>query len=151
MVKTPLYEAKVDPDIYFFGFDLTEEDARGGDRRAARRRPGLVLRASRSARASRASASTSSRDGALNVWNDLAWPDVAARTAPSRAGDVADRHRWPSRPTRGRRRRCRSGRRTGAHLARATMTPSDVAYILYQAPVLVAVHAAEMLKPGATT
>ena len=39
--KTPLYEAKVDPDIYFFGFDLTAEEARGGTRRAAdRRRPG---------------------------------------------------------------------------------------------------------------
>ena len=27
---TPLYEAKVDPDIYFFGFDLTVEKAKGG-------------------------------------------------------------------------------------------------------------------------
>ena len=25
--STPLYEAKVDPDIYFFGFDLTAEEA----------------------------------------------------------------------------------------------------------------------------
>ena len=30
LVKTPLYEAKVDPDIYFFGFDLTAEKAKGG-------------------------------------------------------------------------------------------------------------------------
>ena len=29
-VLTPLYEAKVDPDIYFFGFDLTAENAKGG-------------------------------------------------------------------------------------------------------------------------
>ena len=29
-VLTPLYEAKVDPDIYFFGFDLTVEKAKGG-------------------------------------------------------------------------------------------------------------------------
>ena len=29
-VRTPLYEAKVDPDIYFFGFDLTADEAKGG-------------------------------------------------------------------------------------------------------------------------
>jgi hypothetical protein len=28
-VKTPLFEAKVEPDIYFFGFDLDDEEARG--------------------------------------------------------------------------------------------------------------------------
>ena len=30
IVRTPLYEAKVDPDIYFFGFDLTIAEAKGG-------------------------------------------------------------------------------------------------------------------------
>ena len=29
-MRTPLYEAKVDPDIYFFGFDLDADEARGG-------------------------------------------------------------------------------------------------------------------------
>jgi hypothetical protein len=28
-IKTPLFEAKVFPDIYFFGFDLDDEEARG--------------------------------------------------------------------------------------------------------------------------
>jgi len=28
-IKTPLFEAKVEPDIYFFGFDLDDEEARG--------------------------------------------------------------------------------------------------------------------------
>ena len=27
-IKTPLFEAKVEPDIYFFGFDLDDEEAR---------------------------------------------------------------------------------------------------------------------------
>ena len=31
-VRTPLYEAKVDPDIYFFGFDLTVEARRAAGR-----------------------------------------------------------------------------------------------------------------------
>ncbi len=43
-VLTPLYEAKVDPDIYFFGFDLTVEDAKGGDGSHPDDDPGLVLR-----------------------------------------------------------------------------------------------------------
>ena len=43
-VLTPLFEARIDPDIYFLGFDLTAENARGRLRRAPRRRPGLVLR-----------------------------------------------------------------------------------------------------------
>jgi len=29
IIKTPLFEAKVEPDIYFFGFDLDDEEARG--------------------------------------------------------------------------------------------------------------------------
>jgi hypothetical protein len=30
-IKTPLFEAKVDPDIYFFGFDLDAATAKGGE------------------------------------------------------------------------------------------------------------------------
>ena len=37
----PLYEARVEPDIYFFGFDLTAEKARGDD--TVDDKPGLVL------------------------------------------------------------------------------------------------------------
>ncbi len=44
LVKTPLYEAKVDPDIYFFGFDLTAENAKGGQHRRRRGGSRLVLR-----------------------------------------------------------------------------------------------------------
>ena len=29
IVKTPLYSAKIDPDIYFFGFDLKSAEAKG--------------------------------------------------------------------------------------------------------------------------
>ena len=45
-VKTPLYDAAVAPDIYFFGFDLTADEVLNGGRpeAAGRRRPGLVLR-----------------------------------------------------------------------------------------------------------
>ena len=29
-LRTPLYQAKIEPDVYFFGFDLTVPAARGG-------------------------------------------------------------------------------------------------------------------------
>ena len=58
IVKTPLYEAKVEPDIYFFGFDLTAERRKAAS--CHRVRPKKIpagSSSSRSGRASRASAS----------------------------------------------------------------------------------------------
>ena len=43
-VRSPLYEAKAEPDIYFFGFDLTIAEAKGGTGEHSDRRPRLVLR-----------------------------------------------------------------------------------------------------------
>ncbi len=50
IVRTPLYEAKVDPDIYFFGFDLTIAEAEGGTGSNPDRRSRLVLRDQATAR-----------------------------------------------------------------------------------------------------
>jgi hypothetical protein len=143
VVKTPLYEAKVDPDIYFFGFDLTTLEAKGDSgehehdnagwffvikERPGEPRFGLDIK----------------RDGALLQWNDLAWPDVLpgggaflnvgagspAFTLPAPAGadeTLAQRNedvqvQWNE-----------------------TSNAAELAYILYQVPVLIGVHAAEML------
>ena len=43
-VCTPLYEAKVDPDIYFFGFDLRSKAPRAAPAQNPDDDPGLVLR-----------------------------------------------------------------------------------------------------------
>ena len=73
-------------------------------RRATRRRPGLVLRASRSARASRGSASTSTARARSETVNDLAWDDArrggaegafVAATAPRHDHARAARPRRP--------------------------------------------------------
>ena len=150
-VKTPLYEAKVDPDIYFFGFDLTEEDAKGGTGEPGDEEPGWFFVIKERPGEPRFGFD-SSRDGQLNVWNDLAWPDVAdpeqrhlvLATSPSHSlvepTDPAVTEKVPQ---------WEDDR--ALTWSPATMNASDVAYIAYQAPVLVAVHAAEMLKPGATT
>jgi hypothetical protein len=149
-VKTPLYEAKVDPDIYFFGFDLTPQEARGGTGELPTDEAGWFFVIKERPGEPRFGFDVD-RTGDLNVWNDLAWADVL--TAPT------DRH-------------VGMGAAAPAHVlveptdpsvqekvvqwqddralswAPATMNASDVAYIAYQAPVLVAVHAAEMLRTG---
>ena len=149
LVKTPLFEAKVDPDISFLGFDITAQDAKGDDpsdvddpdpgyfvvikEREGDPRFGLDI----------------SRDNGLNVWNDLAWPDVLGDgdngflqiqpgtetlTLTDPAGDplLAEKVeqfgedqvlRW-----------------------HAGTNSAELAYILYQVPVLVAIHASEMLR-----
>jgi hypothetical protein len=80
----------------------------------------------------------------MEVWNDLAWPDVlpagdllsvgattpsfslSTPTEPEKATQHADDVQISWGPN---------------------MTAADAAYVMYQAPVLVAVHAAEMLIP----
>jgi hypothetical protein len=151
LIKTPLYEAKVDPDIYFFGFDLTAETAKGGTvlpgeteedpgwffvikERPGEPRFGLDL-------------PKASPQATVNTWNDLAWSDVMTpfeegaslrvgqrsvtltspgATSPAKTQyDEDQRFRW-----------------------QAATHSAELAYILYQVPVLMAVHAAEMLPKG---
>jgi hypothetical protein len=153
MVKTPLYDAAVAPDIYFFGFDITAEKARNEvdadlpndegpgwffviKERPGEPRFGLDIR----------------RDPAVvapatfQTWNDLAWSDVgAAEGASLRVG--GGREIALSDP---------GGNATDSPLKkqyeedarfrwRAATHSAELAYILYQVPVLMATHAAEML------
>ena len=144
----PLFDAKVEPEIYFFGFGLTEEEVRGGTdpsqdagwffvikERPGDPRFGLDIE----------------REGDLEVWNDLAWPDVLPAAAdgaphylrldagtptltltpPDPTGDKADQHAEDSVLT-----------------WNGQLDAAEVAYVLFQAPVLVAVHAREMLQDG---
>ncbi len=151
-VKTPLYQAQVSPDIYFFGFDLTALEARGGSgtepgdqdkagwffvikERPGEPRFGLDI-------------DHSGAPNVWNLWNDLAWEDVQPAppgsfleinrsftlTAPNPGADAEG----PARLTQHNEDRdIRWDIDTNA---------ADLAYILYQVPVLVAVHAAEMLS-----
>ena len=75
-----MYEAKVDPDIYFFGFDLTEEDARGDDPTTPDPDPGWFF-VIRERPGEPRFGFDIDRTGGLNVWNDLAWDDVAPSPA----------------------------------------------------------------------
>jgi hypothetical protein len=143
-VRLPLYDAKVEPDIYLFGFDLTDEAVRGGDGTHPDDDPGWFFVIKERPGDPRFGLDIE-RDSALRVWNDLSWPDVLTPAAgpefirldaqtPTLTltqpadPDLADQYAEDRQLTWGRQ-----------------INAADLAYILYQAPVLVAVHAREML------
>jgi hypothetical protein len=147
LLKTPLYQAKIEPDIYFLGFDLTVDEARGGDGVTdfdpgwffvIRERPGEP-------RFGLDVASTPAPP--LVVWNDLSWnrgspSPIGGPILPLSTGtsftlainpptDSARHAQWSE----------------DKHVDWGpNATSADIAYILYQAPAMVAVHAAEMLS-----
>jgi hypothetical protein len=147
-IKTPLFEAKVDPDIYFFGFDLDDEEARGElnpvnttqnsgwffviKERPGEPRFGLDIEKAKNA---------ANEEKIIN-WNNLSWKDIGTAdganitlntTVNFDAYNLNDdqentvneddvQAKW-----------------------RPETNAAELAYILYQVPVLVGVHASRML------
>lgn len=126
--KYPLYSAQVKPDIFFIGFDLTVEEARGLDEddagwffvlkeRVGEPRFGLDIHAT-----------------SLNSWDDFNWEAIESdltdggyieltnNTSKFQPTENPDNVQWHQQSN-----------------------AADLAHILYQDPVLVAVHAEEML------
>lgn len=143
-VLTPLYEARVRPDIFLFGFDLTALDARGDD--TVDDKPGWFFRIEEVPGDARFGFDTS-RDGDINVYNDLTWDDVVPGVIDGdtvtvagiptitlvepTAPEVQEKHeQWESD------RQVPFG---------AGASAAEIAYVALQAPVLMAVHAAELL------
>jgi hypothetical protein len=144
-VRTPLYEARIDPDIAFFGFDLTAKEAKGEPPEApddpgwffvVKERPGEPR-----------FGFDIERSGALEVWNDLAWSDVLPTGKFVGVGATTSALTLDT-PT--------DAEKAAQHADDVqvswgpAMTAADVAYVTYQGPVLVGVHAAEMLTPRAS-
>ena len=146
-VRTPLYEAKVDPDIYFFGFDLSVDEAKGESGEHPTDDPGWFFVIKERPGEPRFGLDIDKADK-LNTWNDLSWPEVLP--------DLSKKYLeiTNATPT------LNLLTPTGPEAAEKTeqfnddknvrwdknMTAADLAYILFQAPVLVAVHASEMLR-----
>ncbi|WAZ26457.1 hypothetical protein STRCI_008036 [Streptomyces cinnabarinus] len=146
-VLTPLYEAKVDPDIYFFGFDLTVDEAKGEDGLDPEDDPGWFFVIKERPGEPRFGLDEDLQEP-VQVWNDLSWPKI--NVADGRCIDIAaapatlavtspgtDDEKFPQ-------------FEDDAHVqwSRAGMTSAELAYVLFQAPVLVAFHASEMLPGG---
>ena len=150
-VKTPLYEAQVEPDIYFFGFDLTIEEARGGivEEPDDEPNPGWFFIIKERPGEPRFGLDVDAGEQ-INVWNDLAWSHIIP-------GDPTDQYITISDSTEAINLTDPSADPELAekviqynedrHLTwHKDMNAAELAYILYQVPVLVAVHASEMLS-----
>lgn len=150
-VKTPLYEAKVDPDIYFFGFDLTAEKARGGTGENPNDDPGWFFVLKERPGEPRFGLDTNKSDTDLNVWNDLSWEHVLPG-APAGAyiqinNAMTEFSVTPPTLPEEQEKVEQHNDDKDVHWNKAASS-ADIAYVLYQSPVLMAIHAAEMLpKP----
>jgi hypothetical protein len=147
-IKTPLFEAKVEPDVYFFGFDLDDEEARGtlnptstsddpGWFFVIKERPGEPRFGFDIEKAK----NENGVERRIN-WNNLSWPDIGTadgncieldRTITLQPYDATLDQENKANPDD----------------VQAQWDPStnsaELAYILYQVPVLVGVHASRML------
>ncbi len=147
-IRTPLFEARIAPDIFFFGFDLDPKVARGGTGKPGDEEPGWFFVVKQ-----RPGEPTFGLDldqaTTLNVWNDLSWPDVqpgdigsfieikpsiGPLVQPTKAADAEKIEQYAD------------DKNVAWH--GADMTSAELAYVFFQAPVMVAMHASLMLGPG---
>lgn len=153
LIKTPLFEAKVEPDIYFFGFDLDDEEARGTlnptstgnnsgwffviKERPGEPRFGLDIEKTK----------TENGDVRLINWNNFSWEHTGTEAGRcielnSAASFTTANFNVPDPNV---------DQENVEHPddIQAGWTPdsdaAELAYILYQVPVLVGVHASRML------
>lgn len=154
LVRTPIFDAKLEPDVYFFGFDLSLDEARGGTgpddlgwffiikERPGDPRFGLNVE----------------RDTNLGLWNDLAWPDVLpAGAGAGLAGPDGEHATYiplnattptPSLPTVPPVDADQAAQYGEDHQLAwdGQISSADVAYILFRAPVLVAIHVSKLVN-----
>jgi len=145
-MRFPLYEAQVKPDIYFFGFDLSVKAAKG-ETEEDPDDPGWFFVLKERPGEPRFGLDTDKQTD-LNVWNDLSWQDVQ----PGAAGTFIEINnatptltlKPPTLPDEVEKQE-QYGDDKNLSWSK-DMSAADVAYILFQAPVLVGIHASEMLR-----
>jgi hypothetical protein len=153
IVKTPLYSAKIEPDIYFFGFDLKSAEAKGedGSHPGDEDHPGWFFVIKERPGEPRFGLDIGGPSAVRHTWSDLAWEDVtpavaegaflqiAATTAPialTKPTDTSQAEFDEELEQHGEDQQI---------LWRKEADAADLAYVLYQVPVMVAVHGHEML------
>lgn len=149
-VRTPLYEAKVDPDIFFFGFDLTDVEVKGGTGASPGDDPGWFFVIKERPGEPRFGFDIGAADPTrIHVWNDLGWDNVQPGAAGSYVVIDTTMNAFEVKPPT----LPEDDEKEEQHQDDVAikwnkdMNAADVAYVLYQAPALVAVHGAEMLRP----
>lgn len=151
-VKTPLYEAKVDPDIYFFGFDLTAEEVHGGTGENSDDDPGWFFVIKERPGEPRFGFDIEPADpigSKIYVWNDLAWEHVGPGIQAGdhiQVGDSAQNLAISLTPPTGEQSEKEPQWNDDKKVSwNSNSCSADLSYIAYQAPMMVAIHAAEML------
>jgi hypothetical protein len=145
-ILTPLYEAKVEPDIYFFGFDLTVTQARGGTGENPNDDPGWFFVIKERPGEPRFGLDAD-ESVPIQVWNDLSWP----RIQPQAPGAHIEISSSPAsiavaNPGSADEKYPQFLDDQAIQWNRDTMSSAELAYVMFQAPVLVGVHAREMLR-----
>lgn len=141
-LKTPLFEAKIDPDIYFFGFDLDDEEARGTkDPQSTSDDPGWFFVLKERPGEPRFGLDVDKADRIIN-WNNLSWKDIETQDGKcielnnsisfTTYSESIDQENQPNPDD------IQAGWNPNTNSA-------ELAYILYQVPVMVAIHASKML------
>jgi hypothetical protein len=148
-VRTPLYEAKIDPDIYFFGFDLKAEEARGGTGEPGKEETGWFFVLKERPGEPRFGLDIN-KAVELQVWNDLSWEDTKPKV--SEGGHIQISDAAPpfedvtlSLPTGEDEEKLSQHQDDVKVPLNGALSSAEMAYVLYQSPVLVAIHGAEML------
>jgi hypothetical protein len=141
-IRRPLFEAKVGPDIYFIGFNLTALEARGGETAnedagwffVLKERPGEP-------RFGLDEAEGNATPRLIN-WSDLAWKHVD--TAPGQSIQLTKTLSFDNYIA-----SLDQENKPDPDDAQAKWSPNtnaaELAYMLYRVPILVAVHASRML------
>jgi hypothetical protein len=149
IIRTPLYEAKADPDIYFFGFDLTVPEAKGQSGQNPNDDPGWFFVIKERPGEPRFGLELS-RGGLPTVFDHLTWDDALPGAAAGQflpAGSLVNvalqappNNPDPSQPD------LELDQHNDDETVNAA-APSSArwAYLLFRAPVMVAVHADDML------
>ncbi len=160
IIKTPLYEAKVDPDIYFFGFNLNISEVQGlteGDPANLNDQAGWFFVIKERPGEPRFGLDIgTTEEGEIEVWNDMAWGNAKPAVNSSSAGagkylqitsgtdeiNISDNAIETA----------EDGEKLEQRVEdvqfkwNSSMNSAELAYILFQSPVMVAVHGAEMLQ-----
>lgn len=143
----PLYEARVAPDIYFFGFDLTTDNARGDD--SVDDKPGWFFRIEEvpgEARFGFDNPSETELDLDINVWNDLGWHHVMREPMDGKYIRVADiPSHYLVEPTDEEIEKHEQWENDRHVHLNGDVSAAELAYIALQSPVIMAIHASEML------
>ena len=122
--RYPLFHAELEPDVTLLGFDLDEDKVKGSSN-PADNKPGWFFVIKQRPGEPRFGLDETSETATATTWDDLWWGNVAPGTnidlVPAlRDTNIPDHQRW--------------GR-----------SAADMASILYQRPILLAIHASEML------